>query len=643
MALRTSLLTDLPDEILLEFFWRLDPCDLSRLTKFKRFRDSATEVLYRKDVLMAQDAAERNIDKSFYLSTSSLENYENGGSSAIFWGVLRDSISTIKLSLAYGGHSVIDQKRRNMDSRGNEKAEPALAMAARLGRRDAVALLLENGADIEALTYSLDRFHPPQQWTPLRAAIHASKEDMALLLAQRGASQNVLFLLRKVGNRGVVDLQSTALVVSIREKLPRVTHELLNSIGGDIDVQNYQGLTALHLAMDAQYDESIPRQLLNAGANPNVVTGNGTTPLFLLCSAPWRDISCKTRFESLVKAGADVNVRNQRGQTPLAIAASQAQLSTITSLVEHGADPLIGEESNEGPWQLLSSTSVGHDSDNVIKCLAKLIDAGITINVARLGTFILNQADIKIINFIYDQLPKEIKVDEWLDIYQHSAFLRLEDSRIHEHLRWLWCHHPPPTDEEYEDEKSEQKWKEIIINMLSSRAVRDDEIVNRLCNCLDITLRNAQGRDSLMILLQNRNFEVATSYKSAEILLERGTDLRAQDEDGKTCLHILVENEMITTQEFRDLTILLTQKGADVNIQDNKGNTVLHHFIDTQPEDTSSSKLLALLEAGAMLSITNKDDQTPRNLFEAVHEENEALLDLLIEWETMSKLENHHI
>ena len=81
--------------------------------------------------------------------------------------------------------------------------------------------------------------------------------------------------------------------------------KVLIDAGADVNVKTDKGKTPLHNCGSAE----IAKLLINAGLDINAKDINGYTPLHNCCSA---DVA-----KELIKAGADVNAKNNKGQTPL--------------------------------------------------------------------------------------------------------------------------------------------------------------------------------------------------------------------------------------------------------------------------------------------------------------------------------------
>jgi len=138
------------------------------------------------------------------------------------------------------------------------------------------------------------------------------------------------------------------------------------SHGADVNAKSVEGRSALYLAAMQPAGAPIVRILLDAGADPNLPTIVGVTPLFpamvaslesaQLLLAKGANPNAKTAqggtplmsaansgnpkaVALLLAKGVDVNARTKRGETALANAANEGSFESVNMLLEKGADP----------------------------------------------------------------------------------------------------------------------------------------------------------------------------------------------------------------------------------------------------------------------------------------------------------------
>jgi ankyrin repeat protein len=121
----------------------------------------------------------------------------------------------------------------------------------------------------------------------------------------------------------------------------------LLDLGTDVNVIDYTGSTALHLAVTVGNSTAIER-LLNKGARADVYKYNPEgAPL-------WAAVS-KRNYEAvelLLMNGADPNIVNSDGRTPLHLAALQGHAEMIKALVKAGASVSVRDHRSQTPLYL---------------------------------------------------------------------------------------------------------------------------------------------------------------------------------------------------------------------------------------------------------------------------------------------------
>jgi ankyrin repeat protein/uncharacterized glyoxalase superfamily protein PhnB len=159
----------------------------------------------------------------------------------------------------------------------------------------------------------------------------------------------------------------------------------------DVNVPKLDGMTALHRAC---YEDNIDlvRVLLASGANPNVATRFGVTPLALAIENTNAAI-----VEELLKhrAAADADTSGQR---PLHIAARVGARAIVSSLLRHGA-AVDARESWQSATALMVAAASGHA--NVVRLL---IETGADVNArAAETTLFIGPGDE---STTYTQIPR---------------------------------------------------------------------------------------------------------------------------------------------------------------------------------------------------------------------------------------------
>ena len=241
----------------------------------------------------------------------------------------------------------------------------ALLYAARDGRPDAARRLLAAGATVELAEANGIR--------PLLMAVLNNNLDVARLLLAHGADVNaddfwgraplwaaVEYRNLDMNNRDqdsptsngvdrsaslafIADLLKTGAQVNARTREVPPSRRWLYSLG-DVSWVDFTGQTPFLRAAFAG-DTAVMRLLLEHGADPNLPTGAGTTPLMAAAGVNWAVAQTYTESpQALMEAvrlclehGADVNVANSMGLTALLGAANRGSNDIITLLAARGA------------------------------------------------------------------------------------------------------------------------------------------------------------------------------------------------------------------------------------------------------------------------------------------------------------------
>ncbi len=260
-------------------------------------------------------------------STGMLEARDSRGATPLMYAAAFGSIDAIKMLIEAGA---------DVNAKNNFGAT-ALLWCARDGEK--ARLLIEHGADVNARS--------KQGRTPLMlASMREGGSDIVALLLSKGADVNaadtrgetalglaagyggidiVRLLIAKQANIHTANQKGqTPVIQASLESRPDVVRFLIRG-GADVNaattwyptVRNGQiqllQLTALHHAAQAGSPEMV-RDLVRAGANVNALDCRGFGPLLFAIAQERQD---PETVRILIAAGADVNARAKTGETPL--------------------------------------------------------------------------------------------------------------------------------------------------------------------------------------------------------------------------------------------------------------------------------------------------------------------------------------
>lgn len=186
------------------------------------------------------------------------------------------------------------------------------------GNLETVIELLNNGANINARNETLGS---EQRESALMIAAYYDQPEILQLLLDKGAD------IEAVDNEG-----RTALMESFQQ-LSLTCLELLLNAKANTEAVTNNSETAIILAASMYQFEHGVQMLIDYGADIHAVTKNGDEALMGAAFAGYIETA-----KVLINAGADINIKNNDEETPLIVAAKKGYMATTVYLIESGAD-----------------------------------------------------------------------------------------------------------------------------------------------------------------------------------------------------------------------------------------------------------------------------------------------------------------
>ncbi len=335
----------------------------------------------------SMDAVGRLLDQGAFVNARETAN----GQTALMFAAWENRAEVVALLVERGAHAglsswIVSMVEPRFDDDGNPRPAgrsrapgansvmggmTALLFAARDGHLDAVRALVEGGANV-------DQVAGGEGSSPMVIAIANGHYTVAKYFLDSGADPNVANI------DGLTSLYAT---INMRfapvswAPNPRTDQEEVDALGllaalldagASPDARIVRGLwfsptshnrlwidpagaTPFWRAAQASDVESM-RLLLAAGADPNLSTFAGTTPLMVAAGIGWRGNFSQNAPDSWMRAvhflaelGADVNAVDARGYTALHGAAALGNDEMVEFLVARGADVAAVSGAGDSP------------------------------------------------------------------------------------------------------------------------------------------------------------------------------------------------------------------------------------------------------------------------------------------------------
>ena len=255
------------------------------------------------------------------------------GNAALLNEILQSLNSTERISVLAAQDYTDEALKEKNDRKFPSKTTP-LIVAVQTGNLDCVKVLLNYKADIEEQGESLryrdrcDSF-PYMYYTgpPLFVAAANGNLDILSYLVEQGANVNASSSSGRYTFPPFDNIfQYTPLIVTFRNGHFDAFTFLIDK-GADVNLQDHDGYTALHYAVESENFDAFSWLVYN-GADVNLQYRNGQSALHFASS----DIC-----QCLIQNQADIDVRDSHYCTPLMQASCNNDVKKVAMLIENGA------------------------------------------------------------------------------------------------------------------------------------------------------------------------------------------------------------------------------------------------------------------------------------------------------------------
>jgi len=186
------------------------------------------------------------------------------------------------------------------------------------------------GLEVASLRNDAENFHQ----TPLFEACAIKDQDKALRLVQFLLSQGV-------NPAQSDDLNQLPLYYAVREGHTQIIDIFVHENKINVNhLDTYQQTPIFYSVRDGKMETT--QQLLNAGANPDVVDTNGQTPIYYAIKHSRYEMC-----ELLISKGINVQHEDKYGKSPTMFAKKNNKNQIVELLLQHGGD--LKEKKKEAP------------------------------------------------------------------------------------------------------------------------------------------------------------------------------------------------------------------------------------------------------------------------------------------------------
>ena len=474
-------------------------------------------------------------------------------------------------------------------------------------------------------TSSLSESSEAQNLTPREVEVARMLIDCGVEVAAQNMDGETPLLLALTPSYQLSDGHLTRTVTRGQRGQAEVAHMLI-AHGADVTAQNKDGETPLHLALtpSPSYQDPVPyiplfpsshsqkltqrdlgdvtdvevvRMLIDRGADVTAKNKDRNTPLHLVLtpsSRKWSQIMTRGEVEvvrMLTNHGADLTAQNKDGETPLHLASRQREVAAACMLIDRGADITAQNKHRETPLLLalqenradVARMLIEHsadvmvqneDGDNPLHLASRWGQAEIAHMLIERGADVTvqNKHGLAPIHLALTP-PRPLHSRGYNDVRIPMEVTRgrLEVARmLIEHGVNVAAH----SCEKETPLHLASRYGEVVVARMFIDRGADLTVQNKDRETpLHLALVPVPREDPLipgMIVWMDKELTVTCGQVDvARMLIEHGTDVRAQNRDGGTPLHLASKWGQV------EIVRMLVKRGADVIAQDKDGITPL--------------------------------------------------------------------
>ena len=283
--------------------------------------------------------------------------------------------------------------------------ETALHVACKEGYCDIIEILLDKGADVQAVNDS--------KCTPIHIVCRDLRLDcLKVLLGNKKCDLNqqnangdtALHIVCKMVNTDAIYLDMI---------------QILLENGADVQAVDSNGDAPIHIVCKGLRLDCLKALLQSKGRDPNQQNADGDTALHIVCKMVNIDTVHFCKIEILLEKGANVQVVNKIGDAPIHIACNGLRLHCLKALLQsQGCDP--NQQNVDGDTALHIVCRMGENLDSNMRFIEALISTpGIDPEIA-------NHAGLT---------PIEVAGTKYFVIQTVTNFLKHKQSSIQTYLK----------------------------------------------------------------------------------------------------------------------------------------------------------------------------------------------------------------